>query len=131
MEDVGHHDGNSVPSGIPPESAPRLSGLPAWFVGVRCPLEVVMERRRATWGTDNAADVSVPASVRLWQVAVYDPGIYDLEVDTSILSPTECGNVIRHRLQNGPPPLAFRRLALAARDGRPQQPASSTSDLWL
>src|SRR5438132_7693776 len=47
--DVGHHDGYSVPRGILPDCARRLSGLPVWFVGVRCPIEVVMERRRATW----------------------------------------------------------------------------------
>src|SRR5919201_1568494 len=47
--DVGHHDGYSVPRGILPDCARRLSGLPALLVGVRCPIEVVMARRRATW----------------------------------------------------------------------------------
>jgi chloramphenicol 3-O phosphotransferase len=47
--DVGHHDGYSVPRGILPDCARRLGGLPAWFVGVRCALEVVMQRRQATW----------------------------------------------------------------------------------
>ena len=46
--DVGHHDSYSVPRGILSDCAGRLSGLPAWFVGVRCPIEVVMERRHAT-----------------------------------------------------------------------------------
>src|SRR5215213_8047334 len=64
--DVGHHDAYSVPRGILPDCAWLLRGLPALLVGVRCPLDVVMARRRATWGTD-PADGSVPAPVRLWQ----------------------------------------------------------------
>jgi len=48
--------------------------------------------------------------VSLWQQAVHLPGIYDLEVDTSILSPEACADVVRQRLVDGPPPLAFRRL---------------------
>ena len=111
--DVGHHDGYSVSLGILPDCARQLTGLPAWLVGVRCPLEVVMERRRATWGTGNTTDGSVPAPVKLWQESVHAPGIYDLEVDTSKLSPAECAGVIQQRLQNGPPPSAFQRLALA------------------
>ncbi|MBV9172103.1 MAG: hypothetical protein JOZ81_18675, partial [Chloroflexi bacterium] len=37
--------------------------------------------------------------------------IYDLEVDTSRLSPAECANAIRQRQLNGLPPSAFHRLA--------------------
>src|SRR5713101_6075604 len=54
--DVGHHDAYAVPRGILPNCARQLKGLPVLFVGVRCPLEVVMERRRATWHADNADD---------------------------------------------------------------------------
>src|SRR5829696_7029691 len=43
--DAGHHDSYSVPWGILPNCARRLSGLPALLVGVRCPLDVVLERR--------------------------------------------------------------------------------------
>jgi chloramphenicol 3-O phosphotransferase len=125
--DVGHHDAYSVPLGILPDCARQLTGLPAWLVGVRCPLPVVMERRRATWDTGNTADDSVPAPVRRWQDAVHHPGMYDLEVDTSLLSPAECANAIRQRLRNGPPPSAFQHLALAARAGPPQHPSSSAS----
>lgn len=111
--DVGHHDGYSVPRGILPDCARRLAGLPVLLVGVRCPLEVVMERRRATWGSD-PADGSVPAPVGLWQRAVHEPGIYDLEVDTSLLSPDECAEAIRQRLDESSPPTAFARLAADA-----------------
>jgi chloramphenicol 3-O phosphotransferase len=111
--DVGHHDAYSVPRAILPDCARRLSGLPALLVGVRCPIEVVMERRRATWGID-PTDGTVPPPVSLWQQAVHLPGIYDLEVDTSTLSPEACADAIRQRLDDDTPPTAFQRLAATA-----------------
>jgi chloramphenicol 3-O phosphotransferase len=112
--DVGHHDAYSTSLGILADSARRLEGLPVLFVGVHCPIEVIMERRRNTWGGGGSTDVPVPRAVRLWQRAVHTPGIYDLEVDTSLLSPEECAEVIRRRLQEGPPPSAFQRLAASS-----------------
>lgn len=109
--DVGHHDAYSLPRGILPDCARVLTGIPVLFVGVRCPLAVVMERRRATWGAGYAEDGSVPKPVRLWQLMVHVPGIYDLEVDTSVLSADECAEVIRRHLADGPPPTAFHRLS--------------------
>jgi chloramphenicol 3-O phosphotransferase len=70
-----------------------------------------MERRRNTWGDGGSADEPVPRAVRLWQREAHIPGIYDLEVDTSLLTPEECAEVIRRRLKDGPPPSAFQRLA--------------------
>ncbi|NDL60923.1 chloramphenicol phosphotransferase CPT family protein [Phytoactinopolyspora mesophila] len=104
--DVGHHDAYSRPLNILPECARRLAGLPALFVGVRCPVEVVRERRRATWGTSGDAAV-----VLSWQREVHRPGIYDLEVDTSELIPGECADAVRQRLGDGPPPTALAELA--------------------
>jgi chloramphenicol 3-O phosphotransferase len=112
--DVGHHDAYFVPRRILPDCARRLSGLPVLFVGVRCPIEVVMERRRATWGVGSGEDGSVPKPVVLWQQAVHEPGIYDLELDTSVLNPEACAGVIRRRLEDGPPASAFKRLARMA-----------------
>ena len=98
--DVGHHDGYSQPRGILVDCARRLADLPALFVGVRCPIEVIMARRNVgqpgreggyVRGTD---DDPVPAPVRRWQEAVHDPGIYDLEVDTAVLSPQQCAEMI-------------------------------------
>ena len=108
--DVGHHDAYSVPLGILPACARRLAGLPAWLVGVRCPLDVIVERRRATWGDPPGGD-PVPDPVRRWQQAVHVPGLYDLEVDTAALSPEACAAAIQRRLEAGPPPLAFPQLA--------------------
>jgi len=110
--DVGHHDAYAIPRGILADSARRLRGLPVLFVGVRCPIQVIMQRRRDTgWNAESTADSPVPLPVRLWQREVHIPGIYDLEVDTSSLSPAECAAVIRKRLADGPPPSAFHRLA--------------------
>ena len=108
--DVGHHDAYSIPRGILVDSARRLNGLPVLFVGVRCPIEVIMERRRNTWGASGSADDPANRPVRLFQREVHTPGIYDLEVDTSSLSPEECVEVIRRRLEDGPPPSAFQRI---------------------
>lgn len=110
--DVGHHDAYATPRGILIECAQRLSRLPVLFVGVRCPIEIIMERRRKTgWNEDDPTDAPVPPPVRLWQQVVHIPGIYDLEVDTSALSPAECAEAIHKRLAMGPAASAFLRLA--------------------
>ena len=121
--DVGHHEET-----ILAESARRLEGLPVLFVGVHCPIEVIMERRNAGQpGREGGYAVStrddpVPAPVRLWQHRVHIPGIYDLEVDTSVLSPEECAEAIRRRLQ-GSPPSAFRQLAQLPAAGHENLPS--------
>ena len=110
--DVGHHDAYTEPRGILPECARRLVGLPVLFVGVRCPIEVIMQRRRDTgWNAGWNTGAEVPPPVQLWQQVVHIPGIYDLEVDTSVLSPGACAAVIREHLDHGPPASTFQRLA--------------------
>jgi chloramphenicol 3-O phosphotransferase len=111
--DVGHHD-----AGVLADCARRLASLPVLFVGVRCPIEVVMERRNAApdaYATGSPSDP--PAPVRAWQELVHVPGIYDLEVDTSTLSPQECAEAIRRRLAARPAPTAFPALARGASRG--------------
>ena len=56
----------------------------------------------------------IPPPIRLWQEEVHKPGIYDLEVDTSLLSPQDCADEIRNRLADGPPGSAFQQLARQA-----------------
>ena len=114
--DVGHHDAYAMPRGILVDCARRLDGLPVLLVGVRCPIEVIMERRNKGQGTyaRGSADDPTPRPVRLWQREVHIPGIYDLEVVSSSLSPGECAEVIRRRLEAGPPPSAIQRLAARA-----------------
>ena len=114
--DVGHHDAYAIPRGILPDCARRLSGLPVLFVGLRCPIETIMERRRATgYRAGAGADAPVPPPILLWQEQVHIPGIYDLEVDTSVLDPEACAAAIRERLDHGPAPSAIERLASLAR----------------
>ncbi|EKE98160.1 chloramphenicol phosphotransferase-like protein [Tolypothrix sp. PCC 7601] len=109
--DVGHHDAYATKRGILVDSVRRLNGLPVLFVGVRCPIEIIMERRQKTgWNVVSEDDSSVPRPVQLWQSEVHIPGIYDLEVDTSLLSPAACAEVIRQHLTNSPAPSAFQRL---------------------
>jgi len=120
--DVGHHDAYSVPREILPACARQLMGLPVLFVGVRCPPEVVVERRRLTWGvppSGSGDDGPVRRMVRLWETAVHTPGIYDLEVDTSVLSAEECADAIRRRLADVPPSAAFQRLAAMSEESTP------------
>ena len=110
--DAVHHDAYSVPRHILPICARQLRDLPVLFVGVRCPVEVALQRRRDTWGGIGYTQSSAVADpVTLWHEAVHTPGIYDLEVDTSVLSPRECADLIAHRLLAGPAPDAFHRLA--------------------
>ena len=71
-----------------------------------------MERRRASPSGGYAVgspEEPVPAPVQRWQDQVHVPGIYDLEVDTSVLTPEQCAAAIRERLAR--PPSAFARLA--------------------
>ena len=112
--DVGHHDSHSRPLGILRDCARRLAGLPVLFVGVRCPIETIMARRNAGGEgyVKGTAENPVPTPVRRWQEAVHAHGLYDLEVDTSVLTPGECAAVIREALEAGPQKqTAFRQIA--------------------
>jgi len=110
--DVGHHDDYSKPLGILARVAGELCARPAYFVGVRCPVEVIMARRDAGGGryVTSAPDGTVPAIVGRWERAVHDPGLYDLEVDTGSTSPEACAAAVARRLDEGPP-VAFAELA--------------------
>jgi chloramphenicol 3-O phosphotransferase len=110
VADVGHHDGYSRPLGIIGDCARRLAGLPVLFVGIRCPIDVIMARRNAD-PQGYATGDAVPEPVQRWQDAVHVPSIYDLEVDTSRLSPGDCVQTIMEALGAGHSPTAFERLA--------------------
>jgi chloramphenicol 3-O phosphotransferase len=114
--DVGHHDAYSAPLKVLPDAARRLRGLPALLVGIRCPLEVIMARRDAGHAGREGHYVmsgprgEIPEPVLRWQRHVHLPGIYDLEIDTSTVTPEAAAAMIRDRFE-GPPPSAFRLLA--------------------
>lgn len=106
--DVNHHESYSRRYGILRSCARRLSGLPVLFVGVRCPVDVIWERRAATWGQIRGAVAEdVVAAVELAQTASHAHGRYDLEIDTSIMSPADGAQIIGRRLADGPPGTAF------------------------
>lgn len=80
----------------------ELSERNVLFVGVRCPLEVVIRREQARG--DRAGGAA------LFHPLVHAHGIYDLEVDTSLHSAQECADQIKDALQNNIPRTAFRYL---------------------
>lgn len=86
------------------ECAALFAPLPAYLVGLRCPLEVLEEREKQrkdrTWGQAREQFEVVHAHV-----------VYDLEVDTSLHSPEGCARQVREVLERGQPPQALRRLA--------------------
>jgi chloramphenicol 3-O phosphotransferase len=89
-----------------------LSGLPVLFVGVHCPIDVIMARRNADpQGGFYAAGDGVPEPVRRWQEAVHVPGIYDLEVDAGAMTPAQSAEVITAALVAPPRPSAFEKIA--------------------
>lgn len=94
-------------------AAAALRGLPAYLVGVRCPLDVIMQWRDADGSSGTYAQTlpvgGVPDAVLRWQHAVHVPGVYDLEVDTSTSNPEECAAAIMARMKDGPGD-AFARL---------------------
>jgi chloramphenicol 3-O phosphotransferase len=118
ISEFGHHDAHSRPLGILQDCARQLTGLPVLFVGVRCPIEIIMQRRlsegserRGTY-VGVSIDEPIPAPVLAWQEEVHRPGIYDLEVDTSITSAEACAEEIRRLADQGVSrPTAFERLA--------------------
>jgi chloramphenicol 3-O phosphotransferase len=102
--DAGLHESYSRPLHVRADCARRLMGLPVLLVGVRCPIDVIWQRRRDSWGQDRgAADAPLRAAVQRWQDDVHASMPYDLEVDTSGSTPDECARRIAARLTKGPP----------------------------
>ncbi|MEM5776078.1 MAG: hypothetical protein AAGU05_13840, partial [Anaerolineaceae bacterium] len=85
------------------DCAARFSGLSAYLIGLRCPLEVLEEREK------ERRDRTL-GQARLQYTLIHEPGIYDLEVDTSRFSVQESAAMIIERVQTGQPPAAFKRL---------------------
>jgi chloramphenicol 3-O phosphotransferase len=85
------------------ECAQLLGDKKTLFVGVRCPLPLLEERER------QRKDRTL-GQARAQHMVVHAHGLYDLEVDTSLLSPTECAQQIRARLYAGSPPWALKQL---------------------
>jgi chloramphenicol 3-O phosphotransferase len=110
VSDLGIHDFYSKPLGILADAVRRLDGLPVLFVGVRAPIEVIMARRNADSQGGYYETGSVPPlTVTRWD-AVHNPGVYDLEVDTSQITPEQAAGKMARLIQTWPVPTAFERL---------------------
>lgn len=110
VADLGHHDSYSQPLAILPACARLLADFDVLFVGVHCPIDIIMERRRAD--PQNGLYLTgddIPPPVQRWQDAVHLPGLYDLDINTAHMSPADCVTAIAAALQH--PHTAFRELA--------------------
>jgi chloramphenicol 3-O phosphotransferase len=99
---------------IATDAARRLAELPVLFVGVRCDLETIMERRHAAgvhlYAVGEPGE-PVPQPVLRWQREVHAHWTYDLDVDTSMHTPHQCAVAIRSRLDEKQPAEAFASIA--------------------
>jgi chloramphenicol 3-O phosphotransferase len=106
--DVGLYD-----VAIATDAAQRLAELPVLFVGVRCDVETIMERRRAA-GVDVYAfgepGELVPEEVLRWQNEVHAYWTYDIDVDASTQTPQQCAVAIRSQLDEKQPAEAFTQI---------------------
>jgi chloramphenicol 3-O phosphotransferase len=96
------------------EAARRLDGVPVIFVGVRCDVETIMQRRRASAADAYVAAPDgepVPEAVLRWQHEVHAHWTYDLDVDTSTHTAAQCAAAIQRRLDEQPAPAALARVA--------------------
>ena len=85
------------------ECAYLFFDLPAYFIGVHCPLDVAEKREKTRINrTVGQAQARYPK--------VHQNCIYDYEVDTSKDSPENCAIKIKERIQNGVPPMAFKKI---------------------
>src|SRR5262245_52359814 len=85
------------------DCAALFAELPACLIGVRCPLEVALQREQQR--RDRA-----PGQARAHFPLVHAHGIYDFEVDTSSADVGTCARAIKQFLDSGAAPTAFRRL---------------------
>lgn len=78
------------------ECARLFHDLPAYLIGVSCPLDVLEARERARRDrTLGQAKAQYPL--------VHAHGVYDLVIDTAHYSPQECASLVQARLAEGRP----------------------------
>lgn len=75
-----------------------------YFIGVRCPLSVIEQREAQRLGR-------FPGTAESHFISCHAHDTYDVEVDTSVLTPAACAGLIVKRMAAGPPE-AFRQLVL-------------------
>ena len=77
--------------------------LPAYLVGVRCPLEVLEQREAARQNR-------TPGQARLQFPIIHAYARYDLEVDSAVFTPEECARQVAAHLASGAVPAAFKKM---------------------
>jgi chloramphenicol 3-O phosphotransferase len=85
-----------------------LDGVEVYFVGVRCPIDVIEERERARGNR-------VVGQARAHHETAHAGAPYDVEVDTSVMAARAAAEVIAKRVLSGEPPDAFERMRAARR----------------
>ncbi len=83
------------------EAARLFCELPAYLVGIQCPLEILEERERSR------KDRTL-GQARTQFAVIHKSAIYDVEVDTSKFGPDACAEQVSARL--AAPPNAFKAL---------------------
>jgi chloramphenicol 3-O phosphotransferase len=78
--------------------------LDVLFVGVKCPLAVLLKR-------EESRQDRVVGTAEYQFLKVHAQAVYDLELDTSLLSSKQCVEKIIHMLEFPPPKPAFKILA--------------------
>lgn len=89
------------------ECATLFAELPAYLIGIRCPLAVVEQRER------DRQDRTL-GQARLQFDVVHAHTLYDFEVDTSRASAEACATAIKDYVLSGAAPVAFQELRLRA-----------------
>lgn len=82
------------------DCAALFAPLPAYLIGVRCPLEVLEQRER------QRRDRTL-GQARAQHLLVHAHGVYDLEVDTARHASQECAAQVEAFLRSREPPRAF------------------------
>lgn len=122
VADANLHDSYTRHYGILEDCAQRLAAFDTLFVGVRCPLEVIWERRAQTWGqVRGEVTQDVVDAVELAQHATHAHRGYDLEVDTSLMSPEASAALIARRLAEGPHGTALAAIAALGRSWKTRE----------
>ncbi len=87
-----------------------FEGLEVIFVGLYCPLEE-LERRERRRGDREIG------SAKFQHQIVHAHGVYDIELDTSALSPEKCASIIVEYVNSGISPTAFEQLRQSLQNG--------------
>lgn len=85
------------------EAVEQLTPYDVLFVGVRCPVDVAEARERERCDR-------IVGTARGQIDHVHTHGVYDIKVDTSLLTPEECAAQILQARDTAPCPRAFERL---------------------